>query len=284
MSLETRLLALVQAIGADVKALFSRAVPTGGTVGQVLAKTGPGSTEFGWSNPSGGGAAAETFDQSRWVCNDFTGGATATMVAPLAFTAASSGTLAAASGVAAPQHGAIAIRDSTTANGGGQIENGMALFTGAGYAIRCIFRTPGIATATARIGCSNSIATSLANNFAFVEIVGLTATCRARRNVASDPEVVDPSPVNLTANTDYVLDIDWLSATEVRFVIWEQATSTVVKSFTATTAAWPNPSASGIRVGARATESTTSAATDILVIDYLGYGPARPASCPVPAA
>jgi len=280
-TLEQRLADLVAVIGADIKALLGRAVPTGGAVGEVLGKTGAADGAIGWV--AAGGAAAESFGQSRWVAQDFSGGATATMVAPFAFTASSSGTLAAASGVAAPLHGAIAIRDSTTAGGGGQLENGMALFAGAGYAIRCIFRTPGIATATARIGCSNSFSIALGNNFAFVEIVGLTATCRARRNLASNPEVVDPAPVTLAANTDYVLDIDWLTATDVRFVIWELATGVVVKTWTATTAAWPNPSASGIRVGARATESTTSAAADILLIDYMGFGPARPASCPVPA-
>lgn len=40
MSLQTRLLELITAIGADIKALFGRSVPAGGAQGQVLAKSG----------------------------------------------------------------------------------------------------------------------------------------------------------------------------------------------------------------------------------------------------
>lgn len=222
-----------------------------------------------------------SFAQTRWSSSDFTGPATTTGALPFAFTAASSGTLAAATGVADPVFGAVAIRSSATAGGGGNLENGVAIFANAGFAIRHVFSTAGIATATARLGCSNSFGTALANNFAFLEIVGTTGTFRARRVIGSDPEVVD-SPFELTAGTDYVLDIDWLSTTEIRFVCWELATGTVLRNWTATTAAWPNPSTSSMRVGARATESTTSAAADILILDYMGFGSARPGSLAVP--
>lgn len=222
-----------------------------------------------------------SFAQTRWSFSDFTGPATTAGALPFTFTAVSSGALAAATGQAASQFGAVAIRDSTTAGGGGQLENGVQIFADAGFALRHVFRTAGIATATSRLGCSNSFGTALANNFAFLEVVGTTATFRARRVISSNPEVVDSS-FELTAGTDYVLDIDWLSSTEIRFVCWELATGTVLRNWTATTAAWPNPSGSSLRVGARATESTTSAAADILILDYIGFGPARPGSLSVP--
>lgn len=54
MSLETRLQGLVGAIGGDIKALFVRSVPEGGTTGQVLVKTGSGLEDKAWANPTAG--------------------------------------------------------------------------------------------------------------------------------------------------------------------------------------------------------------------------------------
>lgn len=258
-------------------------VPAGGTTGQVLKKLSNADYDTAWQAESGGGGSSITFAQSRWSFSDFTGPATAAGALPFAFTAVSGGTLAAATGQASPQFGAVAIRDSTTAGGGGALENGVPIFANTGFAIRHVFRTGGFATATSRLGCSNNFGSALANNFAFLEIVGTTGTFRARRVIATEPEVVDSTTFTLTVGTDYVLDIDWLSTTEIRFVCWELATGTVLRNWTATTAAWPNPSASSLRVGARATESTTNAAADILILDYMGFGPARPPSLGVPA-
>lgn len=84
-TLEQRLSALASAIGADVKALFARVVPTGGGAGQVLGKTGTGPTDFGWVTPSGGGGGSATVHS---VVLDFgaTGvrGKTFTVAQPLA--------------------------------------------------------------------------------------------------------------------------------------------------------------------------------------------------------
>lgn len=57
MSLESRLVSLVQAIGADIKSLFARSVPTGGSVGQVLTKTGSGDNVVDWQTPTEGGGS-----------------------------------------------------------------------------------------------------------------------------------------------------------------------------------------------------------------------------------
>lgn len=255
-------------------------VPTGGSAGQVLKKLSAADFDTAWAAEAGGGSM--TFAQSRWSFTDFTSSATTAGVLPFSFSGVSSGTLAATTGAGTDSFGAVAIRDSTTAGGGGEVSNNVSLFAPAGFAIRAVFLAPGVATATARIGCSNSLATTLANNFAYLEIVGSTGTFRARRNAASDPEVVDGTSFTLTAGVTYVLDIDWTSSTTIRFVCWELGTGTVLRSWTATTAAWPNPGSSTLRVGARATESTTKAAADILILDYLGFGPARPPSLGVP--
>lgn len=54
MTLEQRLSALITAIGADIKALFSRSLPAGGTAGQVLAKNSSTNYDASWVTPSGG--------------------------------------------------------------------------------------------------------------------------------------------------------------------------------------------------------------------------------------
>lgn len=58
MSLATRIADLATAIGTDIKALFGRALPTGGAAGQVLAKTAATDYAVGWVNQSGGGGGS----------------------------------------------------------------------------------------------------------------------------------------------------------------------------------------------------------------------------------
>jgi hypothetical protein len=54
--LETRIKAVLTAIGADIKALFSRGLPAGGATGQVLTKVSATDYEAAWANAPGGGA------------------------------------------------------------------------------------------------------------------------------------------------------------------------------------------------------------------------------------
>lgn len=58
MTLEARLLALVQAIGTDVKALFARAPAIGGTTGQVWTKNSNTDHDASWQTPAAGGGSA----------------------------------------------------------------------------------------------------------------------------------------------------------------------------------------------------------------------------------
>jgi len=51
VSLQTRLEALVAAIGADIKVLQSRGLPTGGSAGQLLTKTTATNYDAGWAAP-----------------------------------------------------------------------------------------------------------------------------------------------------------------------------------------------------------------------------------------
>ncbi len=62
MSFASQVTALAQAIGADIKALLLRSLPTGGSTGQVLAKKTTTNYDVEWVNPVGGaGASPSTF-------------------------------------------------------------------------------------------------------------------------------------------------------------------------------------------------------------------------------
>lgn len=56
MTLQQRISALITAIGADIKTLFGRSIPAGGSTGQVLAKTSATDYAVGWATASGGAA------------------------------------------------------------------------------------------------------------------------------------------------------------------------------------------------------------------------------------
>lgn len=63
MSLQTRLVALATAIGVDIKALFSRSLPTGGVAGQVLTKKSATNFDAAWRTPGGVGGTQQVFVQ-----------------------------------------------------------------------------------------------------------------------------------------------------------------------------------------------------------------------------
>jgi hypothetical protein len=56
MTLQERLSALITAIGADIKALFSQSIPSGGTTGQALRKTSGTNYATEWYTPAVGAA------------------------------------------------------------------------------------------------------------------------------------------------------------------------------------------------------------------------------------
>lgn len=55
MTLQQRIAALITSIGSDVKALFGRVLPPGGTAGQVLSKSSGSDYAVAWSTPASGG-------------------------------------------------------------------------------------------------------------------------------------------------------------------------------------------------------------------------------------
>ena len=57
MTLSARVLAFIALVGPDVKVLFERSQPAGGTTGQVLTKTANTNYASSWQTPASGGAS-----------------------------------------------------------------------------------------------------------------------------------------------------------------------------------------------------------------------------------
>lgn len=55
MSLSSKIIELVQVISADIKLLFNRSLPEGGSTGQVLAKVNNANFNANWINPPASG-------------------------------------------------------------------------------------------------------------------------------------------------------------------------------------------------------------------------------------
>ena len=60
MSLSSKIIELVQVISADIKLLFNRSLPEGGSTGQVLAKVNNTNFNVNWINPPASGDSGIT--------------------------------------------------------------------------------------------------------------------------------------------------------------------------------------------------------------------------------
>ena len=60
MSLASRISDFITALGADIKALFDRSPPAGGTTGQVLTKVNSNDYNFSWIDAAGGAGITTT--------------------------------------------------------------------------------------------------------------------------------------------------------------------------------------------------------------------------------
>jgi hypothetical protein len=64
--MQERISALITAVGADIKALYTRSVPAGGTTGQVLAKTSNTDYADAWVTPVASQAKLDEIEATNW--------------------------------------------------------------------------------------------------------------------------------------------------------------------------------------------------------------------------
>jgi hypothetical protein len=224
---------------------------------------------------SGGGG---TFAQSRWQFSDY--GSTATPSGIYAGTALSSGTTSAAPAVLDPLHpGVTILRDSTTANGG-YIWSSPGSFRGAaGLAGRVILspRTT-YADVTTRVGFHDSSSSAVIDGAYFEVTIATGVAVGVCRNNSAETLTTDNEA--LTLGTFYTFDIDYLTDNTVRFTISDDVGALLMQETLASNC--PNTDARAFSFRVLTREGTTSAAADLIWLDYMGFGPARPTYAPVP--
>jgi hypothetical protein len=225
---------------------------------------------------SGGG---ETFLQNRWVFSEFMSGAN-NAEQPYLWSVLSSGTSVGLPTTFDPLHpGSIIIRDSTTANGGGSWAVAQGLRGAAGLAGRIIFspRTT-FADVTTRAGFHDSTTTAVTDG-AYWDIETGTGLARAicRNNSV---ETVSPTTFQTVLGTFYTFDIDYLTDSTVQFTLSSDAGARLMQTTVSTNC--PNTDARAFSFRFLTREGTTNAAADLIWLDYMGFGPARPTYAPVP--
>ena len=219
--------------------------------------------------------ALRSFAQSRWLASDFHA-QTNYMNPPFTASAAiSSGTNSTAVPTAdyADAHpGANFVRSSTTANSGYRFYPTNQVKGASGLSYRAVFM-PRASVANTQIiaGIHNGTsATEPTSGCYLIMAPGGIATFKAATNGTLTSA---PTTVTLAAGTWYTVDIGWISATEARCMVRDDAGTVLldqtVSSNVPTSASyllWPQ------WIGT----CNLAAATDIALVDYIGFGPDRP--------
>jgi hypothetical protein len=223
------------------------------------------------------GGAPESLSQSRWAFNDFNSNLTA-QADPFGITGG--GTFVTAPTVSPPgTHGCVLFRSSTVANSGVRAATTQPVISTQGIIYRAIIAMPAaiLATTTMYIGGHDTATQLQPVDGAYFKIIGATLNCETSTN--SVRTTAAPT-LTLTVNSVYVLDVEWISISSVRFVVsnlagtnlYDQTISTNVPQLIARSFLW----------AVIATNSGT-VASDLLLIDYAGFGPQRPSFIVTPA-
>lgn len=266
-------------------------LPTGGTTGQVLKKDSNTDYDVVWANdegipdaPADGEYYARkdgdweivpvpSFAQSRWVFTDIYTTGNVGSYAPYLGASVASGTVAEipAALKSGTHQGGITIRSSTSANSGFSVLTDATALVGAeGLLFRCMFSLRASEKdRTVRIGFIDTTNHNAPTDGAFLEISNLSATAKCRNNSTESAS----SSASLSSNTWYTVDIEYLTSSSVEFTIFDDS-NTVVLSATISTNV-PNSAARVFGAGIVATNSGTSV-RELIVIDYMGHGSARP--------
>jgi len=216
--------------------------------------------------------------ESLWTWTDYGGGAVASEVWTGAVVSGGASSFLAQID---PKHmGVVTTTSGSTINGGYRLltTSVVQLAGFSGLCSRQIMQPKlDAAGTTLRFGFLDSGIITAPVDGAYFQILNLTleAICRS----ASTQSAASPT-LTLTVDTWYTLDIDYVSDTEVRFVVSNDA-GVNLYSHTVTTNV-PNTAARAFGHGYVGTNSTGGSSRDLAWIDYQGMGPVRPYYCPVP--
>lgn len=227
------------------------------------------------SNP-----VAMTFQQSRWRFSDFDNSA-ASGNPPFTVAAISSGTFTTAPATAdARTQGTLLLRSSATANSGVRIVTTQPVISATGAAFRGIaYLSASQATRTLRLGFHDATTSADAVDGAYFEVANLTVVAKTASN---STRTTAGTNFVLTANTFYVFDIEYLTDTSVRFRVSVLSTGALVYDQTISTNV-PTTITRAFFPSLVVTNSGTTA-IDLMLIDYMGFGPAKPPHIVMPYA
>lgn len=221
--------------------------------------------------------AGETFAGSRWLFSDFYN-SDATANPPFTITAISLGTFTTAPAVAnALAQGTLLLRSSFIANSGVRIVTTQPIISASGLAFRAIAYLPTLATRTLRVGFHDATTSTDAVDGAYFEVTNLTVVAKTASN---STRTTSGTTFVLTAATFYVFDIEYVSATSVRFRVSQLSDGTLVYDQTISTNV-PSAIARAFFPSLVVTNSATTA-SDLMLIDYMGFGPSKPSYIRMP--
>lgn len=219
----------------------------------------------------------ETFAGSRWRDCDFDNSA-ATGSPPFTITAISTGTFATAPAVAdALAQGTLLLRSSNTNNSGVRIATTQPMISASELAFRAILYLPTLATRTVRVGYHDATTSADAVDGAYFEINNLVVTAKTS---SASTRSVSTTSATLASNNFYVYDIEFLTASSVRFCVSELSTGVLVFDETIN-ANVPSGITRAFFPNFIATKSGNGV-VDLALLDYLGFGPQRPSYIKMP--
>ena len=219
-----------------------------------------------------------SFQDSRWVFNDFHGSVTASH-SPFTTSALSGGTFTTAPAVADANYtGVLLIRSSNTSNSGVRSATTQPLISATGLTFRSIIQfNLSLAARTTRIGFMDTITSADAVDGVYFEVTNLTAVAKSSSN---STRTTAGSTFVLVVGRFYVFDIIYTSDTAARFVIVDVTTGTVVYDVTVSTNV-PSGIARAFFAQVISTHGASSV-NDLMLLDYIGFGPSKPSFIKIP--
>lgn len=209
---------------------------------------------------------ATTFNQGRWVSCDFdsatTGGVSSGAIA--------SGTISYQYAATAGVFGVGRLTSSTSANSGGYFGwLSSQIMVQVGCVFRDVFLASGVdSTLAARMGWQDSATATAPANGAWLDVSNLTISAKTALASATTTSAT----AVLTANTYYVLDIEVVSSSAIRFVVWQLSDGSKLLDVTVATNLPIGVNSYSLHL---ATGNSLSAKA-LLDCDYIGRGLARP--------
>lgn len=209
--------------------------------------------------------------QLAWEATGFYNN-TATTNQPFTGTAISSGTsnAPAASTYDALHPGYTRTTSSTTANGGYRWQTARELRGGAGLFTRAVVNWEVTANVTVRGGFHDSVTSADAVDGVYWEAIGTTLSFKSANN---STRTTHGTTYTISAGVWYVIDVEYLTSSSAQLTIRTDDGTVVYQQTIATNV--PNTAARSFFCGVVATESTTTA-NQMIWLDYMGVGPARP--------